>query len=54
MEKPRGKKIDLLERNRKEIFSLREKGYSYQQIVKHLKGEGLIVSISSVRKFLIT
>ena len=52
MDKPRGKKSTLLERYEKEIFSLRDEGYSYQQIVDFLKEKKIIVSISTVRKFL--
>ncbi|HGJ5877893.1 MAG TPA: hypothetical protein ACHBZ9_02085 [Arsenophonus nasoniae] len=51
-EKPRGSKRDLLVAYKKDIFFMRSKGYSYQQIVDHLKDKELIVSISTVRKFL--
>ncbi|MDR5615235.1 hypothetical protein, partial [Arsenophonus sp.] len=37
---------------KKDILFMRSKGYSYQQIVDYLKDKELIVSISTVRKFL--
>jgi intein-encoded DNA endonuclease-like protein len=50
--KPRGgNKADLILRYKEDILKMRFQGFSYPQIVSWLKSNGIIVSVSSISRF---
>ncbi|QBY45739.1 hypothetical protein ArsFIN_43500 (plasmid) [Arsenophonus nasoniae] len=53
VEKPLGQKTKLLDQYREELFSMRSKGYSYRQIVEFLARKDIIVSLNTVRNYLL-
>ncbi|WP_205420306.1 helix-turn-helix domain-containing protein, partial [Pseudomonas savastanoi] len=51
--KPRGaNRADALVKQKKEIMDMRDNGYSYAQIAEWLNAKGVIVSVSTVHRFI--
>lgn len=50
--KPRGgNKMELISQYRMDILNMRAQGFSYPQIVSWLGSKGVIVSVSSISRF---
>lgn len=50
--KPRGgNKMELISQYRTDILKMRSQGFSYPQIVSWLNSSGVIVSVSSISRF---